>query len=53
MTALGRMGADGLAEVAVGVGGDELDADQAAGGQVPEEPQPADAIPGRGDLQAV
>jgi hypothetical protein len=48
----GQGGADRLNEAAVGVGGDELDAGQAAGGQVPEERQPPRAVLSLGDLQA-
>jgi hypothetical protein len=44
--------ADRLGQAAVGVAGDQGDAGQAAGGQVPEEPQPARAVLGAGDLQA-
>jgi hypothetical protein len=36
----------------VGVGGDQRDAGQAAGGQVAEEPEPAGAVLGGGHLQA-
>jgi hypothetical protein len=36
----------------VGIGGDQGDSGQAAGGQVAEEPQPARAVLGGGDLQA-
>jgi hypothetical protein len=36
----------------VGVGGDEADSGQAAGGQVAEEREPAGAVFGAGDLQA-
>jgi hypothetical protein len=43
---------DGVDQPAVRVGGDELNAGQAAGGQVPEEGQPAGAVLGGGDLQA-
>ena len=39
-------------QAAVGVGGDQRDAGQAAGGQVAEERQPAGAVFGGGDLQA-
>jgi hypothetical protein len=39
-------------EPGVGVAGDELDAGQAAGGQVAEERQPAGAVLARGDLDA-
>ena len=48
----GQGRADGLDQAAVRVGGDELDSGQAAGGQVPEEPQPPGAVLGAGDLQA-
>ena len=44
--------ADGLDQAAVGVGGDQRDAGQAAGGQVAEERQPSGAVLGGGDLQA-
>ena len=44
--------ADRLDQAAVRVGGDQRDAGQAAGGQVPEEPQPPGAVLGSGDLQA-
>jgi hypothetical protein len=36
----------------VRVGGDELHSGEAAGGQIPEEGQPAGAVLGAGDLQA-
>ena len=36
----------------MGVGGDQRDPGQAAGGQVAEERQPAGAVLGGGDLQA-
>ena len=48
----GQGRADGLDQAAVRVGGDELDAGQAAGGQVPEERQPPGAVLRGGDLQA-
>ena len=51
----GRAGqgrADRGDQAAVGVGGDQLDPGQAAGGQVAEEPEPAGAVLGGGDLQA-
>ena len=51
----GRTGqgrADRVDQPAVGVGGDQRDPGQAAGGQVPEEAQPAGAVLGAGDLQA-
>ena len=40
----GQRGADRLDQAAVRVGGDQLDAGQAAGGQVAEERQPAGAV---------
>jgi hypothetical protein len=43
--------ADRLGQAAVGVGGDQRHAGQAAGGQVAEERQPAGAVLGGGDLQ--
>jgi collagen type II alpha len=48
----GQGGADGVGQAAVGVGGDEGHAGQAAGGQVAEERQPPGAVFGGGDLQA-
>jgi hypothetical protein len=48
----GQGRADRGHELAVRVGGDQLDAGQAAGGQVPEEPRPPRAVLGGGDLQA-
>jgi hypothetical protein len=42
----------GPGQAAAGVGGDEPDSGQAAGGQVPEEPGPPGAVLSRGDLQA-
>jgi hypothetical protein len=43
---LGRGGRDGGGQAAVGVGGDELDSGQNAGGQVAEESQPAGTVLG-------
>ena len=43
----------GATSPAVRIGGDQGDAGQAAGGQVPEEPQPPRAVLGRGDLVAL
>jgi hypothetical protein len=51
-TRVGERGADRLGQLAVGVGGDQGDAGQAAGGQIPQERQPSGAVLGRGDLQA-
>ena len=48
----GQGRADGLGEAAMGVAGDPGDAVQAAGGQVPEEPQPPGAALGGADLPA-
>jgi hypothetical protein len=48
----GHGGADRLGQAAVGVGGDQGDAGQAAGGQVTEERQPPGAVFGGGDVQA-
>src|SRR3954470_12227097 len=48
----GQGRADGVDQAAVGVGGDELDSGEAAGGEVAEEGQPAGAVLGGGDLQA-
>jgi hypothetical protein len=48
----GQGGADRLDQPAMGVAGDQLDPGEAAGGQVPEEGQPAGAVLGGGDLQA-
>ena len=48
----GQRGADRLDQTAVGVAGDQGDPGQAAGGQVAEEPQPAGAVLGGGDVQA-
>jgi GNAT acetyltransferase-like protein len=47
----GQGRADRVGQAAVGVGGDELDAGQAAGGQVTEEAQPPGAVLGGGDLR--
>jgi hypothetical protein len=46
----GQGGADRVDQAAVGVGGDQADSGQAAGGQVPEEGEPAGAVFGAGDL---
>jgi hypothetical protein len=48
----GQGGADGVDQAAVGISGDQGDPGQAAGGQVPEEAQPAGAVLGGADLQA-
>jgi hypothetical protein len=48
----GQRGADRVDQPAVRIGGDQLNAAEAAGGQVPEERQPAGAVLGGGDLQA-
>jgi hypothetical protein len=46
-----QRGPDRADECLVGIGGHQLHPDQAAGGQVPEETEPARAVLGRGDLQ--
>ena len=43
----GQRRADRLGQAAVGIGGDQRDAGQAAGGQVAEERQPPGAVLGR------
>ena len=48
----GQRRADRLGQPAVGVGGDQGDTGQAAGGQIPEERQPPGAVLGAGDVQA-
>ena len=48
----GKGSADRLDQPAVGVGGDQADAGEAAGDQVAEERQPAGAVLGGGHLQA-
>jgi hypothetical protein len=48
----GQGGADGLDQATMRVAGDQPRPAQAAGGQVAEESQPADAVLGAGDLQA-
>ena len=48
----GESGADRLDQTAVRVAGDQGDPRQAAGGQITEEPEPASAVFGGGDVQA-
>ena len=48
----GRVAPIAVDQPGVGVGGDQRDPGQAAGGQVAEEAEPAGAVLGGGDLQA-